>query len=231
MDTLAIGRPYVSTFNFSSKKRIRLWILYKSAVGLDFLDVWGRRQGGRVAGWSVHHSMRICVVEVGAWFCSAGPLITLHCMSPIVIVTNFFYYVLCPKMSSSWLWKFRKESVWNEAIKSWLWSKNLCLFNHMLMNDLDLIYDNEEKKRNTALNLIDDCIFFGWNSCTYIVAHFIILYGKCYQKKKWSKLWINISELLYKYRTIFGYFLSLWLLFFYEINSSLIWYCLWACNL
>lgn len=87
MDTLAIGRPYVSTFNFSSKKRIRLWILYKSAVGFDFLDVWGRRQGGRVAGWSVHHSMRICVVEVGAWFCSAGPLITLHCMSPIVIVT------------------------------------------------------------------------------------------------------------------------------------------------
>lgn len=86
----AIGRPYVSTFNFSSKKRIRLWILYKSAVGFDFLDVWGRRQGGRVAGWSVHHSMRICVVEVGAWFCSAGPLITLHCMSPIVIVTNFF---------------------------------------------------------------------------------------------------------------------------------------------
>lgn len=29
----------------------------------------------------------------------------------------------------------------------------------MLMNDLDLIYDNEEKKRNAALNLIDDCIF------------------------------------------------------------------------
>lgn len=29
----------------------------------------------------------------------------------------------------------------------------------MLMNDLDLIYDNEEKKRNTALNLMDDCIF------------------------------------------------------------------------
>lgn len=27
------------------------------------------------------------------------------------------------------------------------------------MNDLDFIYDNEEKKRNTALNLIDDCIF------------------------------------------------------------------------
>lgn len=123
---------------FSSKKQIRLWILYKSAVGFDFLDVWGRRQGGRVAGWSVHHSMRICVVEVGAWFCSAGPLITLHCMSPIVIVTNFFYYVLCPKMSSSWIWKFRKESVRYEAIKSWLWSKNLCLFNHMLMNDLDL---------------------------------------------------------------------------------------------
>lgn len=62
-------------------------------------------------------------------------------------------------MSSSCIWKFRKESVRNEAIKSRLWSKNLCLFNHMLMNDLDLIYDNEEKKRNTALNLIDDCIF------------------------------------------------------------------------
>lgn len=90
MDTLAIGRPYVSTFNFSSKKQKRLWIWYKSAVGFDFWDVWGRRQVGRVAGWSVHHSMRICVVEVGAWFCSAGPLITLHCMSPIVIVTNFF---------------------------------------------------------------------------------------------------------------------------------------------
>lgn len=119
----------------------------------------GGDRGDRVAGWSVHHSMRRCVVEVGAWFCSAGPLITLHCMSPIVIVTIFFYYVLCPKMSSSWIWKFRKESVWNEAIKSWLWSKNLCLFNHMLMNDLDFIYDNEEKKRNTALNLIDDCIF------------------------------------------------------------------------
>lgn len=29
----------------------------------------------------------------------------------------------------------------------------------MLMNDLDFIYDNEEKKRNTALNLMDDCIF------------------------------------------------------------------------
>lgn len=29
----------------------------------------------------------------------------------------------------------------------------------MLMNDLDLINDNEEKKRNIALNLIDDCIF------------------------------------------------------------------------
>lgn len=95
MDTLAIGRPYVSTFNFSSKKRIRLWILYKSAVGFDFWDVWGRRQGDRVAGWSVHHSMRRCVVEVGAWFCSAGPLITLHYMSPIVIVTIFFimFYV------------------------------------------------------------------------------------------------------------------------------------------
>lgn len=88
-------KTLVSTFNFSFKKRIRLWILYKSAVGFDFLDVWGRRQGGRVAGWSVHHSMRRCVVEVGAWFCSAGPLITLHCMSPIVIVTIVFimFYV------------------------------------------------------------------------------------------------------------------------------------------
>lgn len=80
---------------FSSKKQRRLWILYKSAVEFDFWDVWGRRQGGRMAGWSVHHSMRRCVVEVGAWFCSAGPLITLHCMSPIVIVTKFFimFYV------------------------------------------------------------------------------------------------------------------------------------------
>lgn len=39
----------------------------------------------------------------------------------------------------------------------------------MLMNDLDLIDDNEEKKRNTALNLMDDCIFWGWNSCIYFV--------------------------------------------------------------
>lgn len=202
---------------FSSKKQRKLWILYKSAVGFDFWDVWGRRQGGRMAGWSVHHSMRRCVVEVGAWFCSAGPLITLHCMSPIVIVTKFFYYVLCPKMSSSWIWKFRKESVRNEAIKSWLWSKNLCLFNHMLMNDLDLIYDNEEKKRNTALNLIDDCIFI-------VEIHALIcctLYYFVWQilpKKKWSKLWINISELLYKYRTIFGYFLSLWLIIIFLWN-------------
>lgn len=29
----------------------------------------------------------------------------------------------------------------------------------MLMNDLDFIYDNEEKKRNIVLNIIDDCIF------------------------------------------------------------------------
>lgn len=170
-----------------------------------------------MAGWSVHHSMLRCVVEVGAWFCSAGPLITLHCMSPIVIVTKFFYYVLCPKMSSSWIWKFRKESVRNEAIKSWLWSKNLCLFNHMLMNDLDLIYDNEEKKRNTALNLIDDCIFIveihAFICCTLYYFVWQIL-----PKKKWSKLWINISELLYKYRTIFGYFLSLWLIIIFLWN-------------
>lgn len=68
--------------------------------------------------------------------------------------------------------------------KSWLWSKNLCLFNHMLMNDLDLIYDNEEKKRNTALNLIDDCIFFGWNSCTYLLHTLLFCMANATKKKK-----------------------------------------------
>lgn len=87
----------------------------------------------------------------------------------------------------------------------------------MLMNDLDFIYDNEEKKRNTALNIIDDCIFI-------VEIHALIcctLYYFVWQilpKKKWSKLWINISELLYKYRTIFGYFLSLWLIIIFLWN-------------
>lgn len=50
----------------------------------------------------------------------------------------------------------------------------------MLMNDLDLIYDNEEKKRNIALNLMDDCIFFLLKFMYLFVVYFIILYGKYY---------------------------------------------------
>lgn len=79
------------------------------------------------------------------------------------------------------------------------------------MNDLDLIYDNEEKKRDTALNVIDDCIFI-------VEIHAFICYSEILPKKKWSKLWINISELLYKYRTIFGYFLLLWLIIIFLWN-------------
>lgn len=68
------------------------------------------------------------------------------------------------------------------------------------MNDLDLIDDNEEKKRNTALNLIDDCIFFWLKFMHLFVAHFIILYGKYYQKNEASfelifqNCFINIEQ-------------------------------------
>lgn len=45
------------------------------------------------------------------------------------------------------------------------------------MIDLDLIYDNEEKKRKTALNLIDDCIFI-------VEIHALICYSEILPKKK-----------------------------------------------
>lgn len=53
----------------------------------------------------------------------------------------------------------------------------------MLMNDLDLNYDNEEKKRNTALNLIDDCIFIGWNSCIYLLHTLLFCMANTTKKK------------------------------------------------
>lgn len=71
----------------------------------------------------------------------------------------------------------------------------------MLMNDLDLIYDNEEKKRNTALNLIDDCIFFGWNSCTYLLHTLLFCMANATKKKNeasfeliFQNCFINIEQ-------------------------------------
>lgn len=98
--------------------------------------------------------MRICVVEVSACFCSACPLITLHCMSLIVTVTCCFYYVPCPKMSSSCIWKFRKESVEMKPSKV-DYGRNLCLVIHMLMNDLDLIYMKRRKEIALPVNFVD----------------------------------------------------------------------------
>lgn len=71
--------------------------------------MYGGGDGGSVAGVSVHHSMRRCVVEVGAWFCSAGPLITLHCMSPIVIVTICFIMFYVQKWVLPEYGSFRKS--------------------------------------------------------------------------------------------------------------------------
>lgn len=68
------------------------------------------------------------------------------------------------------------------------------------MNDLDLIYDNEEKKRNTALNLIDDCIFFGWNSCINLLHTLLFCMANTTKKNEASfelifqNCFINIEQ-------------------------------------
>lgn len=63
------------------------------------------------------------------------------------------------------------------------------------MNDLDLIYDNEEKKRNTALNLID-----GWNSCFYLLHTLLFCMANTTKKNEASfelifqNCFINIEQ-------------------------------------
>lgn len=155
---------------------IRSWIWF-----LEWHAYGGGDRGVRVAGWSVHHSMRICVVEVSACFCSACPLITLHCMSLIVTVTFCFYYVRCPKMSSSLIWKFRKESVWNEAIKSWLWSKSVFSYSHA--NEWFGFNLYEEKKRNSTTGKF--CWFILMLKFMHLfVAQFVIFMAKTKKKLK-----------------------------------------------